>query len=315
MNVKTLGIAVAAGIACVLAIYSALHAGAAGFPLLMLGALPVYIVALGWGTHAGVAASVMAILASATLVSPQAAVAIGLSLTIPASIIGHQANLAQETGDGQMEWYPLSQLLFNLALIISIVLVIMGYMMDYNSYSQSPEISNAVKDFLRQNPPPTPLTDEEVAQLTQSVFRLLPFMFSGIWLIVHVMNLQLAALVCRGSGILPRPKDNIPATIDMPKAGLLFLVGSLLAIIVLDGPLQSAAAVFTGVFLMAYALVGLAATHQQARNNPATYIFLILSYIIIVLFFAPLFLFAIGGVLRTFSNSKTSPPSAGQNHS
>ncbi|MEM9330258.1 MAG: hypothetical protein AAGA53_02965 [Pseudomonadota bacterium] len=315
MDVKILGIAGAAGIASVLAVYSALHAGAAGFPLFILGALPIYIAALGWGTHAGVAASIIAIIVAATLISPQAGVAVGLSLTIPASIIGHQANLAQETEDGKMEWYPLSQLLFNLAVVLSIALVALGYVMDYASYSDSPEISATVSEFLRQNPPPTPLSDEEVAQLTQSVFRLLPFMFAGMWLIVHITNLQLAALICRGSGKLPRPKDDIPASANMPNSGLFVLVASMVALLVLDGSLQSAAAVVCGTFLMAYAMVGLAGTHFQARSNPTSFFFLILSYIIIIIFFAPLFLFAIGGVIRGLSKSKNTPPPAGQNHS
>ena len=116
MDFKTLSIAVAAGVASVLAVYSALFAGAAAIPLLALAALPIYISALAWGTFAGAAASVTAIVASALIISPQAAIIIGLGLTIPASIIGHQANLAQEDENGNLEWYPLSQILFNFAL-------------------------------------------------------------------------------------------------------------------------------------------------------------------------------------------------------
>ncbi|MEM7216061.1 MAG: DUF2232 domain-containing protein [Pseudomonadota bacterium] len=315
MDIKTLSVATAAGIASVLAVYSAIQAGPAGIPLLLLAAMPVYIVALAWGTHAGIAASVMAIVVSATLLSPQVAISIGLSLTIPASIIGHQANLAQENEDGSMDWYPLPRLLFNLSLILALALVVMGYMMDYNAYAQLPELSNVVQEFLRQNPPPAPLTDQEITDLTQSVFRLLPFVFSSMWLIVHLVNLQLAAFVCRSSGKLPRPKDDIAATADVPKMAVAILLATLVAVAILDGGLQSAAAVFAGTFLTAYAMVGLASAHFQARSNPVSFIFLILGYIIIVLFFVPLYLFAIGGMLRTFSNSNTSPPSADQNRS
>ena len=313
MNTKAFGIAIAAGFASVLAVYSAMQAGVAAFPLLVLGALPVYIASLAWGTHAGVTASITAIVLAAGIISPEAAIIVGLALTIPASIIGHQANLAQETENGDMEWYPLSRLLFNLALVLSIAIVAVGYVMDYSSYEKLPELSEGIKEFLAQNPPPTPLTDEELAMVTQSVFQLLPFMFSGIWLIVHIVNLQFAALICRSSGALPRPKDDIPATAGMPRAGLAVLAGSLAATVFLDGSLQSVASVFAGTFMMAFAMVGLAATHLNARKNPASFVFLIITYVIIIFFFAPLFLFAIGGVLRTFSNTRNSPPAGGQN--
>ncbi|MGI9352687.1 MAG: hypothetical protein ACR2O3_14070, partial [Rhizobiaceae bacterium] len=258
-------------------------------------------------------ASIAAIVIAAAAISPEAAIIVGLAITIPASIIGHQANLAQETNDGSMEWYPLSRLLFNLALILSIAIVAVGYVMDYSSYAKLPELSEGIKEFLAQNPPPTPLTDEELAMVTESVFRLLPFMFSGIWLIVHIVNLQFAAIICRSSGILPRPKDDIPTTAGMPRIGLAVLAGSLAAVTVLDGSLQSIASVFAGTFLMAFAMVGLAATHNNARRNPASFVFLIITYVIIIFFFAPLFLFAIGGVMRTISNSQNSPPSGGRN--
>lgn len=315
MNTKTLLIAIIAGLACTFAVFSALRAGFAAFPLLALSAMPIYIAALGWGTHVGVGASVVAILSAGAFLSPQAAVAIGLSITIPASIIGHQANLAQQNEDGTMEWYPLSKLLFNLAIILAVAITGIGYIAGYTGGQGLPELNRAIDTYMQQYPPPTPLTDAELQAITNSVFRLMPFVASGMWLIVHIVNVQLAAIVCRTSGNMPRPKDDIPASADMPRAGLVVLVASLLAASFLSGGLQLVAIVFAGTFVMAYAMVGLASLHRRARANVPSFILLILSYLLIVLFLLPLYLFAISGVIRSFSKNQNYPPARGPNSS
>ena len=311
MDIKGLGIAIAAGIACVLAVYSALHAGAAAVPLLVLAALPIYICALAWGTYPGAIASVTAIVTAAILISPQAAIVIGLGTSIPASLIGHQANLAQENSNGGMEWYPLSRLFLSLTLILSVSILMIGYFMDYPSYETSPELKLAVQEYFRQFPQQTPLTEDQLNQVTGSMFRTLPFIFASLWLIVHVVNLQIAAIICRVSGIMPRPKDDIAGTIRVPKQALVILVVGILGMFLLSGFLQWIAIVVSGTFLTAFALVGLAATHLRARVAPANFVFLVLSYIIIAIFYIPLFLFAIGGIIRSFSNSTAHPPTAG----
>ena len=260
-------------------------------------------------------ASVSAIVVSAIMISPQAAVVVGLAVTIPASVIGHQANLAQENESGGMEWYPLSQLLFNLTMLVALCLIAVGFFMDYPSYASSPQLTQAVSEYLRTNPPPQPLADEDLQLITKTVFRLLPFTFAGIWLIIHIVNLQVGALICRHSNLLPRPKDDVPATANMPRAGLIVLVISLIGTVLLDGGLHAVAAVFAGCFLMAYSLLGLAGAHLRARSNPANFMFLILSYILILLFFIPLFFFAIGGIARSLSNLNASHPSAGSGNS
>ena len=315
MNARTFAIALAAGFATAFTVFASVRSGGLGVPLLSIAALPIYVAALAWGTRAGMIASVLAIVISAILISPQAAVVVGLAISIPASIIGHQANLAQENASGGMDWYPLPRLLFNLTTVLAASLVLVGYFMDYPSYADSPQLAGAVKQYLLNNPPPQPLTDSEIEVITQTVFRLLPFTFAAIWLVIHVINLQLGAVICRSSKMLPRPKDDIPATANLPRAALAILVVSLIGTVLLDGGIHAVAAVFAGCFLMAFALVGLAASHLRARKNPTGFMFLVVSYILILLFFVPVFFFAIGGIARCLSNSKASPPPVGSNNS
>lgn len=318
MNAKTFAISLAAGIASVLALYAALQGGGLGVLLMSLVPLPIYVAALAWGTHAGVASSVVAIIAAATMIAPQVAVAVGLAITIPASIIGHQANLAQEDGSGGMEWFPISRLLFNLALILAVGIVLLGYFVNYYSIVQSPQFVSVLREqldsYLAASPQQRPLTEEEFVQFTRLVHQFIPFVSAGLWVIVHVINIHLAGIICRSSNLLPRPKDDIPATANMPARALIIPVAAFSIAFLFGGSLGLVALVFAGTFTMAYSLVGLAGAHFRARTNPANLIFLILSYIFIMIALPVLFLFALGGVARSLTNSTTSPPPAGPNN-
>lgn len=317
MNVKTFAIAMAAGIASVFALYAAMRGGGLGVLLLSLIPLPIYVASLAWGTRVGVAASVAAILVAAMLISPQVAICVGLAVTIPASIIGHQANLAQPDGAGGMEWYPISRLLFNLALILAIGIVIIGAVVSYTAITQSPEFAAVLKEqldgYLEAYPQQRPLNEEEYQQFSNLVYLFIPFVLSGIWLIIHVINIHLASMICRASKMLPRPRDDIPATANLPAIAIAIPLAAFVGAFVFDGDLALICLVLAGSFSMAFSLVGLASAHLRARSNPANFVFLILSYIFIMIALPVLFLFAVGGVARSLSKSNHSPPPAGPN--
>jgi len=218
MNIspKAILIIIAAGLASALCVMAALNAGAGASPVMLLAAFPIYIATLSQGTTVGVGSSIFAILIAAIMINPQVAVGLGIAFTVPASLIGHQANLAQET-NGEMEWYPLSRLFFNLCLLLSFGLIVLGFISGYNPEKLSPLLNEAMTEALKANPTPQPLTEEETKALTQSVFTILPFFFAGIWLVIHVLNLHLAAMVCRASNMMPRPKDDIALNAGLPK--------------------------------------------------------------------------------------------------
>ena len=313
MSPKAIAITIFAGIASALCVMAAFKVGPGAVPFMLVAAFPIYVAALSQGTAVGVGASIMAIVVAATAMSPQAAVAVGLVYTIPASIIGHQANLAQENEQGQMEWFPLSRLFFNLCVVLVIGMVVMGFLSGYDPKALPPEMGEAVREALRQNPPPQPLSNEETEALIQSVFKVLPFVFAGIWLVIHVVNLHFASVICRLSGMMPRPKDDLALDANLPKVALVILAVSIVLAIALSGPLQLVSAVIAGVFTMAFALLGLAGLHRRARNNPAGLVMLIVSYIAILLLYPVIYLFSISGVIRSLAqsnNSNNPPPNA-----
>ncbi len=314
MNMKIIPIAIVAGIACALAILASITMGAPGMLLLLAGPFPIYVATLAWGTHAGVASSIMAIIVASTLISPPAAIIVGLLFSIPASIIGHQANLAQQEEDGSMEWYPLPRLLFNLCIVLIIGLVAAGFFLGFNEQDVLPQMSEALRQLLSQNPPPVPMTDAEIDNAAKTFFSVLPFVFSGFWLAAHAINLHLAAATCRMSGLMPRPRDDIAETISLPRIAVAALLFGLLGSVVTAGPLQHIAGAIGGTFIMGFAFVGLGMLHRFARGNATGVVLLVASYVLIILFYFPLILFAMMGISRVMSNASNTPPNSGTNN-
>lgn len=309
MNTKTFLFAITAGTACTLMTLASSRMGGAGVPLLFAASLPIYIAALSWGTFAGMAASIIAIVVTAVFAEPRIAIMAGLLFTVPASIIGHQANLAQPTGNGSgMAWYPVSGLLFNLTILVAVGTVVSGFIAGYKPDDLLPPMIEFTQEMLRINPPATPLSDPEIVERARLTIAVLPFVFSGMWLAIHCANLQLASLISRAFGNLARPKDDIPQSTGLPKISLVLLLVSLALAMFLGGALQLAATTVAGALIMAFAMVGLAGLHLRARGSAAGLALLVLSYLMILLIYFPLIIFAIVGITRTSQNKSTNIP-------
>ncbi|MEO1142297.1 MAG: hypothetical protein AAFW66_08150, partial [Pseudomonadota bacterium] len=307
MNPKSILVIIAAGIATTLAFAAASRAGSGGILLLLVASFPIYVATLSWGTGVGIGSSILAIVATSTLVGPQAAVVMGLIVSIPASVIAHQANLAQENEDGTMDWYPLPLLFFNLTALLSVGIIAMGFIGGYQTDELLPQIEAAFREYARQTPDLAALDEDGLKEAAAAVLAVLPFMFAGMWLIVHVTNLHLASVVCRASKMMPRPKDDLPMTASLPKIAVGILLFSLLGTLVLSGALLQIATVIAGSFMMAFSLLGLAALHLKVRKTDIGFPLLVATYLIILLFYLPLFFFAIGGIMRALSNTPITP--------
>lgn len=312
MPPKAIAISIFAAAASALCIMASYGIGAGASPLMLIAAFPIYVAALSQGTAVGTISSILAMFITAVFTSPEMAVALGLGFTIPASIIGHQANLAQVT-NGKIEWYPLSRLFFNLCILLSIGLVILGYMSGYNPERLTPLLEDVMKEALAANPPARPLTEADTKAIIASVFTILPFVFAGIWLIIHVISIYFASIVCRASDMLARPKDDIALEAGLPKAAVAIMLVCLIASFTMTGIIKLMLLVVAGIFLMALSLLGLANLHLRARKNPAGIALVIASYGAIFFVYPVLYLFSISGILRTFNppqNPNQSPPPA-----
>ena len=301
-----------AGIACVLMIASAQSAGLAGMPLTLFAPLTIYVAALGWGTQAAIVSSMVAILVAGVAISPGMAIYAGLAFSIPASLAGYQANLAQKSADGTMEWFPLSQIFFNLTLAASAGLVAVGVAVGFDVEALTPPLTELVTEMFKTSPSPMLIGEADLKVFVQKTLASMPFVLGSIWVIVHVLNMHIASRICRAIDKLPRPKDDLPATANLIPAAALVMLLALVGTLLLSGGMQHVAGVFAGAFVTAFSLVGLAALHLYSRKASAGVILKMASYVLIVVFFFPLFVFAISGISRTLNNKQSNPPTGDQ---
>ena len=83
-------------------------------PLFMMSALPIVIAALGWGTRAGILASIVAGAVVAAGLTGLSAASYLANIAFPAVVASHLIGLARTEGD-HVEWYPLGHLLLWIA--------------------------------------------------------------------------------------------------------------------------------------------------------------------------------------------------------
>ncbi len=318
MDLKTISIAALAGIACVLLVSAGLHAGRSGMLLFVLAPFPVYAAALAWGTNAAIIASLVVIISAAASISPAVAVVLGLVMSLPASLIGHQANLAQPDENGTLVWYPLDRLFFNMCMVTTAGLIAMMLYVGYdNSRDQlMPVISPMIDEMLAGSPLLAEFPKDQVEALKIKFFEFTPFIVSTAWIIVHVFNAHLAALVCRASGLMPRPADDIARTISLPPIAVGILVVSFIIAFLFDGKPGYYTAPVLGVFLTAFSLVGLADIHLRARSGGGNIMLLVVIYILIFMLQFVLYFFAFGGIRRSLATLKNhAQPPAGPTQS
>ncbi len=313
MSPKAILISIAAGLASALCVMASYGVGAGASPLILLAAFPIYVATLSQGTAVGVGSSILAIMVAATAISPQAGIFLGAVFTIPASIIGNQANLAQDD-NGEMEWFPLPRLFFNLCIVVSLGLGLIIFLSGYDTEILAAGMLATIQTALEANPRPQPINADELKQFIEFTVSILPFILSGIILIVHILSIHLAASVCRASNMMPRPKDDIALTTNLPKLAIMLMLISLVLSMMLSGLPQAIIMLFAGTFIMAFSLIGLASLHLKLRNNPAGSVFLIILYVIIFITYPLFYLLSISGIFKSFNqstNQTNTPPNAG----
>jgi len=310
MTPKIIGISILAGLVSTFCIVAAQSLGVLGAMLLLLASLPIYFTAASYGTHAGVASSIVTIVVTASIASATTAIVAGLIFTIPASIIGHQTNLAQPREDGSMEWFPLSKLFFNLCIALTLGCLAAAVIGGSVSSASGDEFRIALMAALKQNPQLAQMSAQELAAFIDYFLKIVPFIFPAMWLLIHIANYQIATSISRAMNLMPRPKDDISASINLPKIMIAIGVGSLVISVIASGSIQAIASVIAGVSMMALALVGLADMRLKARNDTFLSVLLTLSYIAILLFLFPIFIFAVGGIIRVYNNNQYITPTS-----
>ena len=293
-------IGILAGLATALLYFSSYMVGMLGKLPLYIAPLPIYLAVFSMGSFTGLIAAITSIAVTLALAPALAVATVGAVIALPALLLGHQANLAQES-EGRVAWYPMDNLLFNIAIAIGGGVILIGLITGFDGKAIIPVVVQQMQQIVEINPELKTLREEDLTALAQTFAKLIPFFYPGIWLVTHVINAHLASTILRSSGRMPRPVDDLSMDLNLPVQAVVMLPTAMILMMFGTGALAHISAVIAGVLFMAFAIVGLGALHLKMRGKPTAKPLLIITYLVIFLFSFPLLIFAIAGVARAIS--------------
>jgi hypothetical protein len=267
----------------------------------LFGALPVYVAALGWGTRAGIVATIAIVAFTAIAADPASGLLIGMMIAAPAALAGHQANLAQPDPHrtGQLQWYPLSQILYWITLLIIAAILVFGLIVDFDPSALAAEIAPRLELLLAPVEGGPEFSIEESSKAIELNLRILPFVLPSVWIGIHVLNFLLAMRIARRMEVLARPDEDIAAGFNLPHFAAVMLVVALAGMMFTSAPLSYGFAVAAGALTMAFSVVGLAVLHQRSRGWSGRLALLVITYVMISLIFFPVYLFSFSGIFKS----------------
>jgi len=299
-----------AGLAAALLLLSAGTPSQVSVFLFAAAALPVIIAGLGWSNIASSVAVGAAFLLVALLANPLAALMTAATTLVPAAWISHLANLArpaEEMGGapGQLAWYPLPGILLHICGLVCLGLLVMGYVVGYGPDLASQMVDLLVETMRSQNPAYQP-SAEGTAQMKIFFTHALPAVQGALWVAILFTALYAGLEVVRLSGRLKRPRDDLPATLRLPRASVIAFAAGLGLTFLGGVPVLIGYAV-VGAFAMGFIMAGFAIVHERTRGKPWRGLALWLSYMSVIFITLPLFVFLFLGLADTAKRGQPGP--------
>jgi hypothetical protein len=296
-----LPIGLAAGLASAL-LFATISSGSAfAMALFYVAPLPILIAGLGWRHYAGLVAVVIAAACLALALPPIFVAAFVVGIGLPAWLLAYLALLARPGATGDVEWYPLGNLLMWSAVVaaagVTIGLVVLGH----GEENTAAAVRGAVERVLRAQtgiPADQPLTLPGVTDpnaVVQLMVTILPPSAAMVSMLTTLLNLWGAAKVVRASGRLVRPWPDLSA-IRLPGLAALVLIASV-ALSMAEGLVGTAADIVLGTFMLAYGFVGLSLAHAMTRGTAARSFILSTIYVAILVLGWPLLIVAVAGLV------------------
>ncbi len=305
MKPSALLIGVVAGAASALLFAGLVLQSSGAIGLAFLAPIPIFLASLGWGSLAGFLAAASGFVATAAFTgSFLAALTLLLPVALPAAVIGHLAGLARPServaapandAPPALDWYPVERILFAIALAGVGACLAIGWLIGFDPAALAGDVAEALG---AQPGAAEQLGADQVEQWAQFIVSAIPYVQPGFLVAILVACLYISAAIARASGRLPRPRDDIPSSVGLPRAALAVFALAL-ALCFVGGTIGIVAAVVVGAFAVAFTFVGLAAMHRRTRGRAGRGLILFTAYAGILLLSFPIVAFLVLGLFDT----------------
>ena len=312
-------VGIAAGLAAAL-LFATVATGSALTVFLFYAApLPILIAGLGWRHYAGLIATVIAAIVLAIAFDVRFVFAFVIGIGLPAWTVAYLAMLARQDDTGNVEWFPIGQVVFWAAVIGALSLSIGILSVGGTDYAAT--LHRAIEQVLRSQtstPAGAPLSLPNVTDavaLIDAMVVALPPAAAVLSMVTLLGNLWIAGLIVRRSGRLTRPWPAFDGA-RLPSFALPALACAFVAVLLGD-LLGLIARVFVANLTTAYGLAGMSAVHAVSRGIAGRTAILAGLYAGIVLFSGwPFVIAALIGIadslfdLRHRFRGRRGPPAA-----
>jgi hypothetical protein len=270
--------------------------------LVAAAALPVLIAGLGWGNVAAATAVAVAGLGLAVFTSPMGALFIVILMLAPAAWLSHVANLARpasEIGGPQdaLAWYPLSDILSQLVLMVTVAAIVIGVITGYDDSLASLVVDQVVVAMKAQDPL-FDLSPAAIAQIKSAFHIGWPMMFGTLWVMILFAAYYIANRVVQLSGKNLRPREDMPSTLRMHRYSIFAFLGGLVLAFT-GGALATIGGLICGTFGAGFLLAGFAVFHFRTRGKSWRLPVLWIGYMSVLIFTIPAFFFLLSGLMDT----------------
>ena len=298
MHNRPLLITIACGLLTAFFAVAPVGLGGMGALLSLFTLVPLLVAALSTGPRTAVFAGAIATLAVAVTMGITPALATAGFTVLPTLYIGYIAGLSRDdNNDGVMEWYPLSQILFQVAIIAAISCIAYGLATGYDTEATTKQFAEAIRA--------APTASPEMVSMAGVFARTLPLALPASLVVLYLYSMALGARFSRAiaassqSG-LSRAKDHLPSQVALP-FGAVGIFGASIAAIVLggDSTVGVLGMVFAGAFGMMFIAVGLATIHSLTEGLNGRGVILFSLYFVLLIFAVALVLPLILGLAET----------------
>ena len=232
-----------------------------------LSALPIFVVALGWGLSATAVAGLSGALAIAAVAGAKPATAFLIGVALPPAILSWLALRSRPAdkappveGEPQQhgqQWYPEGRLVLWAAAIAATLTSLGLLLIAPSAEGLRTTLEGLVTQMLTAMG--EEVEGEEVDQMVNLMTFLLPIAAASVWLLATLVNMKLGARLLAAFDRGPRPWARFGA-LTFPRRAV-WLLPAALAASMLPDMLGVIGSVFAAAMFTAFALAGLAVLH------------------------------------------------------
>jgi hypothetical protein len=273
--VNWIAVGILAGLAAAVLQAAVLYPSPLTMVAFYLSALPIFVVALGWGLSATAVAGLSGGLAIAAVAGAKPALAFLIGVALPPAILSWLALRSRPAdtappveGEPQLhgrQWYPEGRLVL-WAAAFAAGLTSLGILLIAPSVeSFRTALEELITQMLAAMGEQVP--GEELDQMVGFMTILLPVAAASVWLLATLVNMKLGARILAAFDRSPRPWARFGA-LTFPRRAM-WLLPLALATSMLPDMLGVIGSVFAAAMFTAFALAGLAVLHGLTEGMSA----------------------------------------------